>query len=414
MKVRILLDKRKTTANRAGEFPLMLKVSMHGRPVLVWLGIRLGARQFVDGQVVNHPLAERLNIMLGRYLLQVQESLLEWREAGELQQLGPDEVRRRLRCIVNGEDYRPQKRGTRFTEHFGTVAELHKGRTRDLYRYTLRRIRQWDAGADSMVLEDVTVDWLSRFDAHLALTAPSANSRSVHMRNIRAVINDAITRELTVNYPFRRFKVKSQPTRHRALTVEELRRLWDSAVHPHERDYLDMFKLMFLLCGLSPVDLFGLPADAMRHGRIATRRSKTGQPVDIKLEPEAVEIINRHRGTGYLVDVLDRHKDYRNYLHKMGQALKSMGGVTYDYRKTRDGKHRVVAVRRITWPELSPYWARHTWASIAYSLGVSIDVIGQALGHSRRGVTEIYIAKDRARVDEANRRVIDWVLYGRR
>ena len=412
MKVRILLDKRKAMANSAGEFPVMVKISMHGRPVMVWVGVRLGAHQWREGQVVNHPLAERLNIMLGRYMLHVQEALLEWREAGELQRLPADEIRRRVRCIINGEDYRPQKKGTRFTGHFEDVAQRHKGRTRDMYLYTLKRIRAWDAGADAMVMEDVTVEWLSRFDAHLALTAPNANSRSVHMRNIRAVMNDAITRELTVNYPFRRFKVKSQPTKHRALTVEELRRLWGSAVHPHERDYLDMFKLMFLLCGISPVDMFKL--EGMRGGRVITSRSKTGQPVDVKVEPEALEIIERHRGSAHLVDVLDRHKDYRNYLHKMGQALKSMGGVTYDYRKTRDGKHRVVAVRRITWPELSPYWARHTWASIAYSIGVSIDVIGQALGHSQRGVTEIYIAKDRSRVDEANRRVIDWVLHGTR
>jgi len=34
------------------------------------------------------------------------------------------------------------------------------------------------------------------------------------------------------------------------------------------------------------------------------------------------------------------------------------------------------------------------------------------MGHSDRRVTEIYIAKDRSRVDEANRRVIDWVLHG--
>jgi integrase len=198
------------------------------------------------------------------------------------------------------------------------------------------------------------------------------------------------------------------------ISMEQLRELWGAAVHPHEHDYLDMFKLMFLLCGISPVDLFHLPADAMHHGRIATRRSKTGQPIDIKLEPEAMELIGKHRGTNYLVDVLDRHKDYRNYLKRMGEALKSMGGVTYEYRKTRDGKHRVVAVRHITWPKLSPYWARHTWASIAYSIGVPIDVIGQAMGHSDRRVTEIYIAKDRSRVDEANRKVIDWVLYGRR
>jgi hypothetical protein len=43
-----------------------------------------------------------------------------------------------------------------------------------------------------------------------------------------------------------------------------------------------------------------------------------------------------------------------------------------------------------------------------------VDVIAQAMGHSLHSVTDIYIARDSSLVDEANRRVIDWVLYGRR
>ena len=405
------MDKRRATAS--GEYPLWMELARSGKRYFVGLGIRLAPYQWREGRVVNHPHAARLNILLARYLLDVDEAVLEWMESGELPKLSPDELRSRVRSIIMGEDYRKRKKkGVLFLEHYRAFAATHEGNTLNTYRCTERRLLAWDRDVELLTLDEITPEWLTRFDAFMAQTAKSANARAVHMRNIRATMNDAIMRELTTNYPFRWFKVKHQPTEHRALTVEQLRELWGSAVHPHEYDYLDMFKLMFLLCGISPVDLFHLEADAIHHGRISTRRSKTGQPIDIKLEPEALALIDKHRGTKYLVDVLDRHKDYHNYLKRMGAALKSMGGVTYDYRTARDGKHRVVAVRRITWPKLSPYWARHTWASIAFSIGVSIDVIGQALGHSDRRVTEIYIAKDRSRVDEANRRVIDWVLYG--
>lgn len=411
---RIIIDKRR--ANAKGEYPLQVELAHMGRRYYVGLAIRVTPSQWREGRVVNHPHAARLNILLARYLLDIDEAILEWRENKELHKLSADEIRRRVRCIVHGEDTRrPGKKGTLFLEQYRAFAATHHGGTLVAYTQTERRLLAWDpANIGLMTLEEITPEWLTRFDAFLSTTEKSANSRSMHMRNIRAAMNDAIMRELTVNYPFRWFKIRHQATEHRALTVEQLRELWDGAVHPHERDYLDMFKLMFLLCGISPVDLFHLPADAMRHGRIHTRRSKTGQPIDIRLEPEALEIIELHRGTNYLVDVMDRQKDHHNYLKRMNEAMKSMGGVTYDYRKAKDGKHRVVAVRRITWPKLSAYWARHTWASIAFSIGVSIDVIGQALGHSDRRVTEIYIAKDRSRVDEANRRVIDWVLYQRR
>ena len=58
--------------------------------------------------------------------------------------------------------------------------------------------------------------------------------------------------------------------------------------------------------------------------------------------------------------------------------------------------------------------ARHTWATVAIYLDIPRETVAHALGHSLRDVTEIYIDFDPRKVDEANRRVIDWVLYGRR
>lgn len=61
------------------------------------------------------------------------------------------------------------------------------------------------------------------------------------------------------------------------------------------------------------------------------------------------------------------------------------------------------------------YWARHSWATIAYSIGIPKDIISQALGHSFGvAITDVYIDYDNEKVDESNRRVLDWVLYGKR
>lgn len=48
-------------------------------------------------------------------------------------------------------------------------------------------------------------------------------------------------------------------------------------------------------------------------------------------------------------------------------------------------------------------------------LDISIDTISAALGHQYGSrVTAVYINPDQKRVDQANRRVIDWVFYGKR
>ena len=52
--------------------------------------------------------------------------------------------------------------------------------------------------------------------------------------------------------------------------------------------------------------------------------------------------------------------------------------------------------------------ARHSWATVAYSLDVPKETISEALGHEIGSrVTSIYIAFDRRKVDMANRNVIN-------
>ena len=65
-------------------------------------------------------------------------------------------------------------------------------------------------------------------------------------------------------------------------------------------------------------------------------------------------------------------------------------------------------------PKLTTYYARHSWASIASSLDIPIETISAGLGHEYGNrITAIYINYDYRKVDLANRKVIDWVLYGK-
>lgn len=400
---------RTDVTRKDGSHPLMLVLSQDSTRKRINLGIALLREEWDGARVVRRLNEQALNTELARIRYAAEEALLSL-PAGERTVMG--KVYPVVAEAVTGREPGCKTRHT-LLGHMKKFADMHQNmRTRISYECTKRRILAYDAKAERLALDDVSPAWLMDFEAFMAKTTRSANSRSIHLRNIRAVMNDAITRELTTNYPFRRFKIKGQPTEHRALTVEQLRAFIATDVLDHERRYKDMFLLMFYLCGLAPVDLFRL--GGIRDGRIVTHRSKTSQPVDIRVEPEAMEIIGRYRGQGQLLNILDGYRDYTDFLKKMNAALKTMGGVRPEYRKAKDGKMRVMAVREKRWPGLSAYWARHTWASIASSIGVPMDVIAQALGHSQRSVTQIYIAPDRSKVDEASRRVIDWVLHGRR
>lgn len=293
-----------------------------------------------------------------------------------------------------------------FVKHYEQFMESKTNRgTRGVYKHTLDRIRAFDKNVDNKMFEDIDLKWLTDFEAFCAKTA-CKNARNIHLRNIRAVFNNAIDYGITTAYPFRRFKIRPEATRKRSMSVEELRRLFDYPVEDYAEIYRDMFRLIFMLVGINSVDLHGLKS-ITRDGRIEYKRAKTGRLYSIKVEPEAMEIINKYRGVNGLLCIADRWIDSRNFRHQCNKALQKIGQVE---RKGRGGKKTITA----EFEGVTTYWARHTWATIAASLDIPKDTIAAALGHGGDTVTDIYIDFDQKKVDAANRRVLDWVLYNKR
>ena len=79
--------------------------------------------------------------------------------------------------------------------------------------------------------------------------------------------------------------------------MEQLRELFSLELEPWQQKYLDVFKLIFFLCGINIGDLCKLTE--LRYGRVEYVRAKTHRPYSIKVEPEALEIINRYRARSF-------------------------------------------------------------------------------------------------------------------
>ena len=161
--------------------------------------------------------------------------------------------------------------------------------------------------------------------------------------------------------------------------------------------------LMFYMIGINAIDLFHAKDYDVVDGRLEYKRSKTGKLYSVLIQPEAQAIIDKYRGKNYLLNVLDDYKNYKDFLHRMGDALKDIGPME---RKGLGGKK----IRQPLFPDISSYWARHTWATIAASLDIPKEVISAGLGHEiGSSITSIYIDFNMKKVDDANRAVIDYV-----
>lgn len=397
------LDTRATGWDKPA--PLKISIRHRNKATYIPTDINLLPEQW-DGdkqRIINHPRAAMYNNKIARRRLDVESELLALAETGMLSFMKITEVRKAVMDKLNPQ---PDLDTSRlFINRFKRfAANKSNQRTKEIYEATLSRIYAFDKKCDMLTFEGVDRTWLTNFEAFLAKTSPSANARAIHLRNIRAVFNDAITDEVTRAYPFRKYKIKHVATVKRSLSVDALRELFNYPVEEYQRKYLDMFKLSFFLIGINIVDLCKLKR--IDSGRIDYERSKTHRLYSIKVEPEALEIIERYNGKDWLLDPLDRYDNYKQYARRLNGALQAIGEVEI-------GKQGAKSVKPLH-NKITTYWVRHTWATIAASLDIPKETIAAALGHGGNTVTDIYIDFDQRKVDEANRRVIDWVLYGKK
>lgn len=413
--IKIYLDKRALKQNK--EAPLKVSFTKKGDTALMPLGVKVLPSQWdaKAQKVVSHPGKEALNAFIRNRVVAVQNIILSLTTSGELTRLTATQVKNKVASLLEPEVEKENLFVSWFEKY---IAMQENRRTREIYQATLKKLRAYDKMIGKLTFEEISKAWLTDFDIWLAENGcPGRNSRNIHLRNIRAVFNEAIDNEATMAYPFRKFKIKPEKTVKRSLSVENLRELFSYPVDEWQQRYLDYFKLTFYLIGINTVDLLACKSSNLTDGRLHYKRAKTGRLYNIKVEKEAEELIGQYRGEELLVNFGEGITNYHNFTGKCDKGLKSIGSVEQvENPKWKEGsrKHRYVTKRNSAFPGLSIYWARHSWATVAASLDIPKETIAAALGHGGNTVTDIYIDFDQKKVDEANRRVIDWVLYGKK
>lgn len=405
MTTNVYLDARAVKEGKPA--PVKIAIRQKGQVSYINLGISVLPSQWNAARriVVKHPNASNINIVIAQKMTAVEKAALALMEDGTLSGLNSQQLRDRLLLAVDPEAKRADEDSRLFRSRFVRHMEhAEADGTKRVYAFTLRKLEAFDPKLASRRFEDLTRDYIQDFEQFCARTEKK-NSRNIHLRNIRTVFNEAIDAEITTAYPFRKLPIRPEKTRKKALTAEQLRALATIPCEPCQEQYRDMFMLMFMLRGVNACDLFSALPSALKDGRFEYRRSKVGTLFSVKVEPEAMSIIDRYRGKAHLLNPLDSYADYHDYLHHLNNALKGIG---------RDTGKRGKVLGPGLFPELSSNWARHSWATAASKIDIPKEVISRGLGHSfGLAVTDIYIDFDESKVDDANRKIIDYVLYGK-
>ena len=312
-----------------------------------------------------------------------------------------EELKDHLKEVING----AKKSDTSsFVCYIRKIAET-KGRynTKRNYERVARAIEIYD---NDCTFDSVDKKWIVSYIDHERGKGRKDNGIQTDIQILKFVFNRAIEDELTDKFPFRGVSVKKEQTKKRCLSLEQLRAIRDFKLAGKKAMYRDCFMLSFYLIGINISDLLFLPKTALKNGRIIYKRNKTGKIYDIKVEPEAMEIIARHksRKKDRLLSFLEEGNATitNTFANNLTRHLRTIG------EKERHSYY--VTVHPIE-EGITSYWSRHTWATIASELDIPMEVIGRSLGHSLwdNAVTSTYIKYDTKKIDEANRKVIDYL-----
>jgi integrase len=399
MYIKIILDTR--SRNNAGKHPVKLRFTAGTKSAYVAMSLFAFPEEWDEDtyfSLKNKDTREkykRNNSLLTKELERAEEMLYDLTKKG-IHNIQPAKFKE---LFLSKEKPVPG-----FLQYFANFRDKQAGRTKEVYSYTLRKLQQYSPA--TLFFEDISLAWLQGFEKFLQEKGNAVNTIAIDFRNIRAVYNNAIDNDMVglQYYPFRKFKIKKEETEHRAISADELRKVFAFEGTESENWARDVARLMFLLVGINAVDLFSL--DSISNGRIAYRRSKTKRLYSIRQEPEMIPLLEQFRGNEHLLIFEEQFSTVGNFLKKLnGQSITNQNGKKIVVKRGLNTIGEKLGIANLT-----SYVMRHTWATIAAELEIPKETISAALGHGKKTVTDIYIQFDRKKIDEANRKIIDYVF----
>lgn len=390
-KMTLYLDKRGKKPEEAA--PLKLVIRHKGQAAMLNLEINLPEKNWDERtqKAKNCLNWRKTNEMIDDLRLRANNALFDLRMAGYMATMTAVEIRDKIKAELWGANITTDKC---LVDVYNIVmGQCRAKSTQRGFTTALRSLKRFDPRVENYTCRQITASWVKRWILHAEKEQGlSQNSRHQYLNRLKTVLNYAVEEGYIDKTPIRSVKVKAQETNKRALTLEQFRALWYYKPRDaREERAVDCFKLSFLLIGANLVDMYSLRPP--RNGRVEYYRAKTGRLYNIAVEPEAQAIIDKYGTEEHAAEFYP------------GCTKKTVEGYLLHYLKDLP----------LEFDEpLTMYWARHTWATFAAELDIPMDTIAAALGHGRHSVTDIYVKKNRDKVDAANRAVIDFSLYDKR
>lgn len=285
-------------------------------------------------------------------------------------------------------------------EQIRKKTEMKRYGTAMTYNSAYRRFREFREDVD-VTFEELTVDMIERYEAWLVNRRLKQNSIRFYLRTLKAILGKAINDGLLTDRKlFSRVRLSYSQTAKRAISEKELKaierlELLEGSAMAFARD---MFMFSFYMRGMAFVDIAYLRKTDLKNGMLSYCRKKTNQHLTVAWEEAQQQIVERYahqtKDSPYMFPIIIKddgteYRQYRRMQENVNNNLKEIG--------------RMAGLQI----PLTAYVARHTWASIARDMNISIAIISEGMGHRSYRTTQVYLNSiDTSKINDANREII--------
>lgn len=253
--------------------------------------------------------------------------------------------------------------------------EITWRRYETMKRYIGELIKQ-KYGVDDLPLSDFTGEVIRAYEVYLKTEKDLCQNTLIrYMKALKKITNRCLANDWIQKDPFAGIKFREEPTEPEFLTLEEVDRIYNC--NPGSKR-LEVIKDMFLMSaftGLAFTDVSQLTEDHIitdndGYKWIRKPRQKTKQMSNIPLLDVPLAIIEKYQGDkkaakkGVLLPI-PCNQVMNRYLKEIAEICKI-------------NKH------------LTMHTARHTYATLCLSQGVSLKNVSKMLGHASVKMTERY------------------------
>lgn len=236
----------------------------------------------------------------------------------------------------------------------------------------LQAFIQFEFHKNDVDLQEIDEDFIFKFDYYLRTVKNlKDNSVCLYTTPVRSVIKLAIQKDIIQKNPCIHYKIRMKETHRVFLIKEDIVKLNNVELRSKSDFIRDMF-LFSCFTGLSHIDLKQLKKEDIQYSTdgslwLIKRRRKTSVTSTVKLLDIPKKIILKYRGVS--------GTDFVFSMPETGVCNYHLKLIS---KKAEIGKH------------ISFHTARHTFATLFLSEGVSIESISKMMGHKDIKTTQIY------------------------